>query len=118
MEHTFNDKSYKHLRRALRNNSTPAEQILWRYLKGKQMLGYKFRRQFGIGKYIVDFYCPRLKLVIEVDGDTHFDSKNIQRDHIRQQDIESLGIKVIRFTNTEVYENLEEVLAAIRNYLP
>ena len=65
-----NNKNQKSRRKNLRNNMTKAEIILWSKLKGKQ-LGYKFRRQHGIGKYIIDFYCPKLKLIIEVDGDVH-----------------------------------------------
>jgi very-short-patch-repair endonuclease len=67
----FNDPDQKSFRKELRNEPTRAEYLLWQALKGSA-LGYKFRRQHGIGKYVVDFYCPSKRLVVEVDGDTHF----------------------------------------------
>jgi len=70
MNHIFNKTEYKPRRQALRSNMTEPEKKLWQILRGEQM-GVKFRRQHGIGHYIADFYCPELKLVIEVDGDSH-----------------------------------------------
>jgi very-short-patch-repair endonuclease len=90
-----------------------AEVVLWGKLKGRQLLGCKFRRQFSIGPYILDFYCPALKLAIEVDGDSHFQDGVTQYDAKRQAFIESLGIKVVRFLNTEIYENIEGVLQTL-----
>lgn len=81
------------------------------------MAGYKFRRQQSIGPYIVDFYCPRLKLVIEVDGDSHFLDEAIEYDRKRQKYIESFGTKFLRFTNLEIYENIDEVLEEILRYI-
>lgn len=109
----FNRPSKKKTRQYLRNNSTNAEQVLWRFLKNRQLGGYKFRRQYSIGRYIVDFYCPRLKLVIEVDGDTHSTKEEIKYDCQRQQYIESLNIKVLRFTNIDIYESIDWVLEEI-----
>src|SRR3989338_6666367 len=109
----FNKSSEKRTRRKLRNEMTPAEKKLWYYLKNKQLGGYKFRRQQGIGQYIVDFYCPRLKLIIEIDGDTHFEEKMMRYDFERQRQIESLGIKFLRFTNLDIYENIESVLEEV-----
>lgn len=76
----FNSKKTKAQRTHLRNNLTQAESRLWSKLKGRQIFDYKFRRQHGIGNYIVDFYCPVLKLVIEVDGESHFTKKGIVND--------------------------------------
>ena len=109
----FNKSSEKRTRQKLRNEMTPAEKKLWYYLKNKQLGGYKFRRQQGIGQYIVDFYCPRLKLIIEVDGDTHFGEEMMKYDFERQRQIESLGIKFLRFTNLDIYENIESVLEEV-----
>ncbi|HLC90080.1 MAG TPA: endonuclease domain-containing protein [Patescibacteria group bacterium] len=109
----FNKSSEKRTRQKLRNEMTPAEKKLWYYLKNKQLGGYKFRRQQGIGQYIVDFYCPRLKLIIEIDGDTHFEEKMMRYDFERQRQIESLGIKFLRFTNLDIYENIESVLEEV-----
>ena len=86
------------------------EMILWSRLKGRQLLGYKFRRQFSVGSYILDFYCPSLRLAIEIDGESHFNPEAKEYDSRRQRFIESLGISVVRFTNTDVRENLDGVL--------
>ena len=73
MKEQINNVVYlKNTRKQLRNNPTKAEQVLWKYLKNKQIKGYKFRRQHSVGNYILDFYCPALKLCIEIDGDSHF----------------------------------------------
>jgi very-short-patch-repair endonuclease len=85
--------------------------------KGKNVFGFKFRRQFGIDEYIVDFYCPELKLAIEVDGDTHFVESAPEADAIRQKRIENYGIKFLRFTNNDVYKNLDGVLITLGKYV-
>ncbi len=94
-----------------------AEVILWQYLKDRQIVGYKFRRQYSISKYVVDFYCPRKKLAIEVDGPTHFSLQAMEYDIKRQALIESFGIRVIRVTNTDVYENIRGVINEIQKHL-
>ncbi|MSU75479.1 MAG: endonuclease domain-containing protein [Candidatus Magasanikbacteria bacterium] len=99
-------------RRILRQNTTLAEEILWRYLRNNQ-LGFKFRRQFDIQSFIADFYCHSLKLVIELDGWTHDSEKTKQRDIIKQQVIERMGCRVIRFTNEQVYGDIEKILNKI-----
>ena len=91
----------------------PAEVILWSKLRSKGLNGCKFRRQYSIGSYIVDFYCPQIKLVIEVDGDSHFVDGADSYDRNRQAIIESLGISFLRFTNRDVYERLEGVINTI-----
>ena len=91
-----------------------AEQILWDQLKGRQFEGLKFRRQHGIGRYVVDFYCPALRLVIELDGGSHFEEGAKEYDELRQSEIEQLGIEFIRFRNDWVYSNLEEVMGLLK----
>ena len=90
-----------------------AEIILWSKLKGKQIYGYKFRRQYSVGSYVIDFYCPKLKLAIEVDGMSHFQPGSEERDNERQKYIENYGIYFLRYINTDIYENLEGVIEQI-----
>lgn len=89
---------------------TPAEVTIWSKLKSKQLLGYKFRRQHGIGKYIVDFYCVELKLVIETDGDVHGFGVQIKKDKEKQKYLENLGFIVKRYQNDDVLRNLNGVM--------
>ena len=110
----FNKKQVTQKRRTLRNNMPKAEIILWKRLSRKQVLGYKFRRQYSIDKFIVDFYCPKLKLAIEIDGDLHFQNeKEEERDRNRQVLINTLGISFLRFQNPEIYKNIDGVLDTI-----
>ena len=111
----FNKTQLKKFRKRLRNNLTAAEAFLWKHLKNKQLHGRRFRRQFGVGNYILDFYCPAEKLVVELDGDSHYSEKGIARDLKRDKFLNSLGIKVIRFENCEVFDNIEGVLEIIKN---
>ena len=104
-------------RKTLRNNMPQPERKLWFYIRRKQ-LGVKFRRQHSIGKYIVDFFCCELKLAIELDGNSHFSEQAQAYDHQRTRDLSKLEIKVLRFTNNEVNQNLEEVLVKIKNSIP
>ncbi|MCC4264575.1 endonuclease domain-containing protein [Oceanimonas baumannii] len=113
MKNTFNRKSQLSFRRALRQEMTAPERLLWQQLRAIQT-GVKFRRQHGIGPYIVDFYCPRLRLVLEVDGDSHFMNEAAQiYDLARTRYLSRLGVDVLRFTNQEVMHNLDGVLAVI-----
>ncbi len=113
----FNRKELKSRRRYLRNNMTKAEVILWQRLKHRQLSGFKFRRQASIRNYIVDFYCPLKKLVIELDGTIHGFASRVVLDKARQREIESLGINVVRFTNDEVVNSTEGVLQEILRQL-
>jgi len=106
-----NQAEQKERRKSLRNNATPAEAILWRALKGKSAAGYKFRRQQGIGPYILDFYCPHLKLCIELDGSSH--EYKAEYDANRSTYLQSLSIRVIRFTNEQVWASVNDVVAEI-----
>ncbi len=105
-----NREYLKDTRRELRNVSTEEEIILWSVLR-KSHLGYKFRRQHSIGRFVADFFCKQKKLVVEVDGIQHLD--NIEYDQERTKYFESLGIRVIRFWNREVKDNLNGVLIKI-----
>lgn len=77
------------------------------------MEGLKFIRQYGVGSYVIDFYCPKLKLAIEIDGDSHFQERAEEYDKKRQKFIEQFGIKFLRVTNTDIYENLDGVTEEI-----
>jgi very-short-patch-repair endonuclease len=101
----------------LRDNMTETEQKLWEILKNGKFLGLKFRRQHPIGLYIADFYCHKLKVVIEVDGEYHKWENQALNDIKRTQDLNDLGIKVIRFNNQDILHNLEDVLFQLENQL-
>ena len=103
----------KSRRKELRNNSTPAEKLLWSILQHCNLGGYKFRRQHSVGAYILDFYCPSEKLAVELDGDSHFTEDAIVYDLERTAYLNALNIKVLRFNNTEVYDNLNVVCERI-----
>ncbi|HCU25282.1 MAG TPA: hypothetical protein DF383_09705 [Deltaproteobacteria bacterium] len=104
------DLSSRSLRKKLRSRMTPAEEKLWYRLRGKRFEGFKFRRQHGIGPYIVDYYCPERSLVIEIDGDVHAYEKQIKKDFLREKYLKKRGLQVVRYTNQEVLKNLEGVL--------
>jgi very-short-patch-repair endonuclease len=97
---------------------TQPEQKLWYYLRGGQLKGYKFRRQYGFLNYILDFYCVVAKLAIEVDGDSHYNPNVQEQDSIRTIVLEKAGIKVLRFTNNDINTNIEGVVSSIVSHLP
>lgn len=101
--------------RRLRNGATDAERALWRHLKGRRMRGYDFHRQKPLGNYIVDFYCCELFLAIEVDGGYH--DRQVDKDMVRQEAIERLGVSFLRFRNEEVFESIGSVLARIAAWI-
>ena len=97
---------------------TKAEAILWKKISRKQLLGYKFRRQYSINNYVIDFYCPKLRLAIEIDGDLHFTTQKIKKyDRNRQIYLESLDISFLRFENHELYNNIDGVIRTIESYI-
>ena len=100
-------------RKKLRGKVPKSEIILWNELQGKKICGLKFRRQSGVGPFVVDFYCPKLKLAIEVDGASHFEEGAEEYDKKRQQFIERFNIKFLRFADNDVYESLDGVISAI-----
>ena len=105
----------KQLARNLRNSMTLSEVLLWQHLKGKQMCGYDFDRQKPIDNYIVDFYCAKLQLAIEIDGASH--DLNYDKDCIRQKRLEDLDVRFLRFDDLDVKRNMEGVLTAIENWI-
>ena len=99
------------LSQQLRKNATPEENTLWyQYLRDYPI---RFRRQFVFGHYIVDFYCARAKLVLELDGSQHYDASEMEKDAQRTQYLESLGLKVLRFTNLDVRRRFQDVCEVI-----
>lgn len=97
----------------LRRNATKCERILWRHLRNRNFAGYKFRRQHSINPYFMDFYCPSLKLAIELDGSGHAYSRRRKQDKAREEFLLRQGITVIRFWNHQVRTDLDSVLRAI-----
>ena len=115
IDKTINNKSsLKTFRRQLRNNLTPAEAKLWTYLQNKQLEGRKFRRQFSVDNYILDFYCPSEKLGIELDGEVHNIETQAKYDIERDLFLSYYGIKVLRFENKVVFENSDYLLECIK----
>ncbi|ARN76905.1 cytosine methyltransferase [Nonlabens spongiae] len=104
----------KNHRRELRKNATPAERYLWTHLKNKQAFGLRFQRQHSIDNYIVDFYCASIKLIIELDGDYHHHPEQIDKDAKRDEKLEKLGFKVLRFENKMAFENLDSIIGWIK----
>jgi very-short-patch-repair endonuclease len=113
----FNRPSTRGKRKNLRKSQTEAEMALWQKLRDKKLMGCKFYRQYGIGEYIADFYCPQHKLVIEIDGSQHYSDDGKQYDESREEYMSSLSIKTIRFTNLDVLRNIEGVLSEIEKEL-
>ena len=99
----------------LRTHSTDTEQHLWYFLRAKRLSGYKFKRQYIIGRYIVDFICIEAKLVIELDGSQHMDT--IDYDQKRTQDLRNKGYRVLRFWDNDVLQSIDSVLQEILNLL-
>jgi very-short-patch-repair endonuclease len=113
MSDEFNPTWSKDRRRELRKRLTVEETMLWDFLKNRQLLREKFRRQCGLGSYIVDFYCPRLHLVIEVDGNVHEETK--EYDAERDAYLQGMGCRVIHFSAYEIREHIQKVLERIRS---
>ncbi len=111
----FSLKKFEERRKEMRKKPTPEEALLWKNLRGKRNK-IKFRRQHSIGPYIADFYCPECNLVIELDGSHHKDSESKQYDKERTRYFKALGIKVIRFWNSEVSKDLVKVLKTIKEH--
>ena len=107
----------KELARKLRNKSTKSEIKLWQYLKNKKMMGYDFHRQKPIDNFIVDFFCNKLKLAIELDGYTHTFEEIVKKDVLKQERLKELGITVMRFCDKDVMKNTDGVLQVIRCFI-
>jgi very-short-patch-repair endonuclease len=100
--------------RNLRENSTSAEEILWSHLRGRRLLGLKFRRQAPIGSYVADFFCHELRLVLELDGPIHDEETQISHDLNRDANLKALGYRILRVTNQDIRDDLESLLETIR----
>lgn len=111
-----NEKEQKLLRQNLRNNKTAPEAIFWQVIKGRQIDGLKFRRQYGFGPYVLDFYCPEIRLCIELDGEVHKTANADEYDRMRTQFLNMNDIMVIRFDNQVVYKNIQGIITEIREY--
>ena len=108
------DKKY-YIARKLRQSSTKEERILWQLLRNRQFKNLKFKRQFPIGNYVVDFVCEEIKLIIELDGGQHNEPENIEADNLRTEFLESKGFKVIRFWNKDINLNISGVYELLSN---
>lgn len=99
--------------RLLRKNMTDAEQVLWQRVRRKQIGGVQFYRQKPLLSYVVDFYCPAAKLVVELDGSQHFEQEHQSKDRLRDEALVRLGLQVLRFDNRQIMLETEAVLAVI-----
>ena len=104
--------------RELRMHMTDAEKVLWMKLRRKQLKGYQFCRQKIVGDSIVDFYCPRARLIVEVDGGQHYGPEEIAKDRVRDERLRNLGFDVLRFSDRDVLVERESVLEKIYRSLP
>ena len=109
----YNDKRQENIRKKLRKEMTPQEIMMWSRLRAKQ-LGIKFRRQFSIGLYILDFYCPEKRIAIEIDGSQHFQNQHHYNDTVRDEFLANKNISVLRFSNDEVNRNIDGVLMKVQ----
>ena len=109
------DRKLKERSQQLRKTMTAAETFLWSKIRMKQVKGHWFYRQKPIGEYIADFYCPKAKLVVEVDGGQHYSREIAEYDKVRTKYMSGQGLRVIRFTNAEVLSNIEGVVEAIES---
>jgi very-short-patch-repair endonuclease len=111
------NKNLKAFSRKLRNHSTLGEILLWKQLRAGKLKGYTFNRQKPLGKYIVDFYCKPLNLVIEVDGGYHFEEAQKLKDKERQKTLEEMGLNFLRFHDEEIRKDMPNVLASIERFV-
>jgi len=101
----YNKSSQTDKRRKLRQNQTNAEELVWRFLRNRQMLEYKFKRQYSVDHFVIDFYCPELKLAVEIDGGTHNNPEQKKKDIGRQKYLEAFNIKFVRIKDDEFFGN-------------
>jgi very-short-patch-repair endonuclease len=107
------EKRLKKVARVLRKNMTEAERALWQRVRRKQIHGVQFYRQKPLLSFIVDFYCPKANLVIELDGGQHFEADKQAKDRQRDEELSAVGLSVLRFNNLEVIKELDAVMAVI-----
>ncbi|MEW6377857.1 MAG: endonuclease domain-containing protein [Thermodesulfobacteriota bacterium] len=111
------DKQLKPLSQRLRKHMTDAESLLWSKLRRKQLKDYQFYRQKTIGEYIVDFYCPKANLVIELDGSQHYSEDGKRKDQLRDDVLAKMGLNILRFSDRDVFENISGVMERIWSHL-
>ncbi len=116
--HVYTRKDSEFTRSVLRKRMTAPELVFWTAVRNRKLKGYKFRRQYSTGKYVIDFYCAKVRLGIEIDGESHFIDGQKQYDAVRQEYINALGITVLRYTNDEIMKNLYGVLEDVSKHLP
>jgi very-short-patch-repair endonuclease len=115
MTHHYNKSSEKQIRRELRKNQTLGEKILWNYLRNRKLLKCKFRRQYSVDKFVIDFYCSELKLAIEFDGFVHDEPAKKEHDIFRQKYLEGFGINFLRVNEKDLFGNSENAFKKIEN---
>lgn len=113
-KYLYNNQTLKERRRELRNNQTPAEKILWKHIGRDKIFGLRFLRQYGVGPYILDFYCAKLRLGIEVDGEVHKEAERKVYDKDREEYLKSLNIRLIRVWNRNVLKHTRETLNELK----
>ena len=114
MDPKRNRKDLKEVRRSLRSNATSSEAVLWSCLSGSKLDGRKFRRQYSLGSFVLDFYCPAERLCVELDGSIHHDPTASLNDQWRDEQLKAVGIRTVRIENDELLANLDGVLELIR----
>ena len=113
----LNKPSEKVKRRKLRQNPTEAEKLIWKFLRNRQLLKYKFKRQYSIDHFVIDFYCPELKLAVEADGATHNESGRKEYDIRRERYLKKFGLTFIRIKDEELFGNPNKAFAKIEDAL-
>ena len=111
------NKELKENSRSLRKNMTDAERFLWSKIRNRQIKDYRFIRQKIIGNYIIDFYCPKACLIIELDGSQHYTDEGMKKDEIRDKFLAGLGFRVLRFSDRDILKNINGVIDEILKYL-
>ena len=111
------DMKLKPLARNLRTNMTDAEQLIWSKIRRKQIIDLQFYRQKNIGHYIVDFYCPKGKLIVEVDGGQHYKTEGMKKDQKRDRYLQCLGLTILRFSDIDVLKNIDGVIERIHEHI-
>lgn len=117
MPFLYNDPRRKQRRQELRRLAAPTEYYFWSFLCRSQVEGLKFRRQYGVGPFVIDFYCPEFRLAVELDGETHESLETRHYDKQRTAFLETHNILVIRFQNSDVLEDIDSVLDMLRKII-
>jgi very-short-patch-repair endonuclease len=114
----YYNRKLKPTARTLRKNMTDSERLLWSRIRRKQLKGFQFYRQKVVGNYIVDFYCPSAKIIVEVDGGQHYEEEGRRKDELRDSHMFELGFRVLRYSSWDVMNNLVGIVDDIWDHLP